>query len=57
MIFVRIVRGCVVEDLQQFGTEVGSAVTTNSVTECALTCQAIDQCNFWRQALAGPRTS
>ena len=57
MIFVRIVRGCVVEDLQQFGTEVGSAVTTNSVTECALTCQAIDQCNFWRQAVAGPRTS
>ena len=42
------------EDLQQFGTEVGSAVTTSSVTECALTCQAIEQCNFWRQALAEP---
>ena len=35
-------------DLQQFGTEIGSALSSSSVTECALACQAVSQCSHWR---------
>ena len=40
--------GCEMMDLHQPGTELGSPVFTFSVTDCAISCQALTQCNNWR---------